>query len=457
MGRTFPPGPRGKPLIGSALDFIRAPIPFMVEVGSYGGIGHFRLGPLNCFLVSDPDYIHTVLIENAEDFHRDFISRRAARKFIGNGLVGTDGEPHHKQRKLLAPAFNHKRLETYATIMLEETERMLAEWDKTDHVVLDKDMPALTLRIVCRCLLNADVSTETEASAKAMEDFQHVLAVETREFMAVPDWLPLRRKRLLKKSVGTLNRIITQIIEERRKTNEDKGDLLSTLLMAVDDENKQMSNQQVHDEAVTLFITGHETTASTLSWIPYLLVKHPEVAKKLYEEIDTALGGRTPTLHDLHNMPYLEQVIKETLRLYPPGWIFGRSPLTDVKIGPYTVKRGDIIFLSPFVTHRDPRYFEDAEAFIPERFTPEFEKQIPKFAYFPFGGGVHFCLGQQFAMMEAKLVLAAILPKYRLYLTKMEDIQPVGLATLRPDKEIRLSLESRTHNAYDRQAVPVMV
>jgi cytochrome P450 len=317
-------------------------------------------------------------------------------------------------------------------------------------------MPALTLRIVCRCLLSADVSTETEASAKAMEDFQHVLAVETREFMAIPDWLPLRRKRLLKKSVGTMNRIITQIIEERRKTNEDKGDLLSTLLMAVDDENKQMSNQQVHDEAVTLFITGHETTASTLSWIPYLLVKHPEVAKKLYQEIDTALGGRTPTLHDLHNMPYLEQVIKETLRLYPPGWIFGRSPLTDVKIGPYTVKRGDIIFLSPYVTHRDARYFEDAELFIPERFTPEFEKEIPKFAYFPFGGGVHFCLGQQFAMMEAKLVLAAILPKYRLYLTKMEDIQPIGLATLRPDKEIRLSLESRTQNARDRHAVPVM-
>jgi cytochrome P450 len=456
MGRIFPPGPRGNPLIGSALDFIRAPIPFMLNVSSYGGIAHFRLGPLNSFLVSDPDYIHTILIDHAEDFHRDFISRRAARKFIGDGLVGTDGERHHKQRKLLAPAFNHKRLETYAAIMLEETDRMLAEWDKTDQVVLDKEMPALTLRIVCRCLLSADISAETESSAKAMEDFQTVLAIETREFMAVPDWLPLRRKRLLKKSVGTLNRIITDIIEERRKTNEDKGDLLSTLLMAVDDENKQMSNQQVHDEAVTLFITGHETTASVLSWTPYLLVKHPEVAEKLYQELDTVLDGRTPTLPDLLNMPYLEQVIKETLRVYPPGWIFGRSPLTDVNIGPYTVKKGDIIFLSPYVTHRDARYFEDAEQFIPERFTPQFEKQLPKFAYYPFGGGVHFCLGQQFAMMEAKLVLAAILPKYRLYLTAMENIQPIGLATLRPDKEISLAIEKRTHSAQDRQALPVM-
>lgn len=445
MTRAYPDGPKGKFLIGNLTDFIGDSIPFMVEAASYGDIAHFRLGPYNAFLVKSPEYVHTILVKHADKFVRDPISRSAAKKFIGNGLVATEGETHRYNRKLMQPAFHPKRLETYLDIMVSQTQRMLDRWEEHDQVILDQEMPELTLKLVCQATLSADVSDKTSRVAEAMADFQDVLAIETRLPLPIPDWLPIPRKRRMKKSVQALNSVIKDIIEERRKSNEDHGDLLSMMMMAVaEDDGGKFDDQQVHDEAVTLLIAGHETTASVLTWAPYLLAKHPEVEAKLHQELDEVLGGRIPTLADLSRLTYLEQVIKETLRLYPPGWIFGRTPLEPVEVGPYTLQKGDLVFLCPYVTHRDERYYEDPEAFKPERFTADFEKSLPRMAYFPFSGGIHVCLGQHFAMMETKVVLSMVLQQYRLLLATQEAIRPTGLATLRPHRDLEMKLVKRT-------------
>lgn len=454
MSHVYPPGPRGSFLVGSLFDFIGDSIPFMTDLGTYGDIAHFRLGPYHAYLVKAPEYVHSVLIKHANEFYRDPISRNAAKKFIGNGLVATEGETHKYNRKLMQPAFHTQRLETYLDIMTSQTQRVLDSWAKRDQVMIDQEMADLALKMVCQATLSADVSDRTSRVAEAMEHFQEVLAVETRLAIPIPDWLPIPRKRKMKKSVAALYAAISDIVDERRRTNRDYGDLLSMLITAVaEDDGGRLTDQQLYDEAVTLLIAGHETTASVLSWAPYLLSKHPEIQAKLQRELDEVLGGRTPTVQDLPRLTYLDQVIKETMRLYPPGWIFGRTPLVDVTIGSYTIRKGEYVFLSPYVTHRDERYFDAPESFRPERFTGDFEKQLPKIAYFPFSGGIHVCLGQHFAMMETKVVLSMLLSKYSFQLASADTVKPLGLATLRPNQDLPLKLMKRTPQPVEQAAV----
>lgn len=437
MSRTFPPGPRGKFPLGNLTDFIRTPIPFMMEAASFGELAHFRMGPYHAFAVTGAEYVNEILVKQSDRFPRDPVSRKAAQKFVGNAVVTKDGEPHRRQRKLMQPAFHHKRLESYAERIVELTEQMLADWRNKDQVALEQETAALTMKIVCSTMLNADVSSETDQVGKTMEAFQQVLAIETREIIPIPDWLPIERKRQLREVVGTLRRLVKSIIAERRAGGVDRGDLLSMLLLAVDEETgKGMSDEQIYDELVFLFIAGHETSASALAWAFYLLSLYPDVERTLRQEIDQVLQGRAPTVADLPQLPYLEKVVKETLRLYPSAWIFSRTPAEPVTLGGYQLEKGDLLFLSPFVTQRNPRYFDEPECFKPERFSSEFEKNLPRLAYFPFGAGPHICMGNQFALMEMKLIIATIVGRCRLTRANQDMVQPVGLGTLRPDRPI---------------------
>lgn len=444
MTTTHPPGPRGNLILGNLFDMIRRPIPFMRELAGYGDLAHFRLGPLHAYLAASPEYVHEVLVKQAEYFHRDALSKRSASKFIGESLALLDGERHLRERKMMQPGFHAKKLEGYVSVMIDQARAMVDCWRNRLVIELYEEMQAVTLKVTCKTLLGADLLTSQLSEAtQAMRDLEAVIAVEAREALPVPDWLPITRKRRMRRSIRTLKTLIERIIRERRASGRLGDDLLGMLLSATDETGSGLDAKRVYDEAVFLFVAGHETTAGTLTWALYLLERHPEIEAEVRRELDEVLGGRPPAFADLPRLQYLEKVIKETLRLYPGAWVFGRSPLKDTRLGPHTIRKGGIVFLCPFVTQRDRRYFDDPERFRPERFTADFEKSLPRFAYFPFGAGSHACLGQHFAMAEAKVVIASALGRYRLHAVTPEEVEPAGLALLQTARPVRMRLTER--------------
>jgi cytochrome P450 len=264
-------------------------------------------------------------------------------------------------------------------------------------------------------------------------------------------WLPTPTNRKIKEALDFIHQTILDIINKRRLSGEDRGDLLSMLLLATDEAGTgQMSAEQARDEAVTLFLAGHETTSTLLSWLWVLLAQHPEVTSKLYQELDSVLGDRLPTVADLSQLPYTEMIVKEALRLYPPSWTIGRQAAETVIIEGYTIPRGSLIFASPYVVHRNPQYFDEPEQFIPERFAGNLEKRLPRYAYFPFGGGPRICIGQAFAMMEARLILATIAQRWQWSLAETVTMDPV--ITMRPQHGVPMRFTARQHSH-----IPVLV
>jgi cytochrome P450 len=329
----------------------------------------------------------------------------------------------------------------------------MADWRDNAVVDVTEEMMHLTMLIVSKTLFDADGITGTGDTAvtisSAMHDFQAVSNREYQRGFSLPSWIPTADNRLRNRAATEFSQVMEQIIAERRQTAvngqvADTGDLLSMLMLSVDENGEFMDDKQLRDEVATLFAAGHETTSNALSWTWYLLAQHPEVEAKLHEELDTMLAGRRPTLADLPNLPYSLQIIKESMRLYPPAWILnGRLALEDAEIGGYTVPKGSTIFISPYVMHHLPQYFDEPEAFKPERFTPEFEKSLPKYAYMPFGGGTRVCIGNAFAMMEAQLILAAIAQRFCLELATDNPVQYKAQITLTPVDGIQMRLVAR--------------
>ncbi|MBZ0298476.1 MAG: cytochrome P450, partial [Anaerolineae bacterium] len=293
-------------------------------------------------------------------------------------------------------------------------------------------------------LFAADVTGQAGVIGEAIETLQQIAGLDFRTQNTIPDWLPLARNRKRQAAAETLDRVIRVIIHERRKTDADKGDLLSMLLLSEDDSGTRMTDQEVRDEAVTLFAAGHETTSNALTWTWYLLSQHPEVEARLHAEVDVVLAGRAAMLSDLPNLPYTAMILKESLRLYPPAWVLNaRQAEAEVEIDGYRIPKGGYIFLAPYAVHRSPRYFEDPLRFDPNRFSPEQEKRIPRYAYFPFGGGPRVCIGNSFAMMEAQLILATVAQQFRLALLpdQLVDIDP--LITMAPRYGLRMRTQAR--------------
>lgn len=436
--------------MGSLRPFSQDPPGFLVQVAQeYGPIVHLRLGPFQAYLLSQPEYIREVLVTQAAKFNKDRLDKRILGKFLGNGLLISDGDFHRRQRALAQPAFHTGRIQAYGRVMVAYTETMLAEWHAGQARPIDQDMMRLTMYIVAKTLFDADVSDRAEEAGRAIEVLQAAANLEYRRAFSTPMWLPTANNRKFSQASKSLDRIIEAIIAERRVTAqngqvEDTGDLLSMLLLARYEDGSAMNDEQVRDEAVTLFAAGHETTSNALTWTWYYLAQNPEVEARLWAELDEVLAGRAPTVDDLGRLAYSQMVIKESMRLRPPAWILnGRQAMEEVTIGPYTIPAGSTVFIAPYVMHRQASYFPDPETFDPERFRPEKEKQMPRYAYIPFGGGPRICIGNAFAMMEAQLILATVAQRYRLSLVGEGAVELQPQITLSPKGGLEMQIAAR--------------
>lgn len=404
----------------------------------YGTFACARIGDRLLFQISDPELAHQVLVTHADKFHKDDILNRALRPITGNGLLLSEGEFWRKQRKLAQPAFHHKRIESYAAVMVEETERAIATWQTDQPFDVLFEMTQLALKIVARTLFSADMGDSAARISPLVTVLLEAANNRIGIITTLHDLLIRLNNRRERAALREIDALLGRIIAERRAEGVDRGDLLSMLLAATDEDGNGMSDQQLRDEVITIFLAGHETTAVTLAWAWALLAQNPEVEAKLWAELDSVLGGKAPTLADLPNLPYTEMVIKESMRLYPPAGGIPRMALTDVPLGDYIVPKGSNVFISTYAMHRDPRYFPQPERFLPERFSPECEAAIPRYAYLPFGGGPRICIGNSFAMLEARLLLATIAQRFKLVLVKDHPIVPEQLFTIRPKYGVKV-------------------
>jgi cytochrome P450 len=440
-----PPGPKGEFLIGSMRQFRRQRLDFLMSnMLNYGDIVFMRFGPRALYQLNNPDAIQYVLVKAADKFYKSPMLKRATRKAIGEGLLTSEGEFHKRQRKLVQPAFHHNRIARYAEAMVDYTTQMLNGWKPGQQRDIHHEMMRLTMQIVARTLFDADVSSDADTIGQAISIGIEATSERITKPFALPEWIPTPLNVKRRKAAEVITHTIMNIINARRDSGEDTGDLLSMLLMGQDENGEGMTDKQIYDEVVTLFIAGHETTANALSWTLYLLALHPEIEAKLVDELRAVLGEYPPTVGDLGKLQYTDQVIKEAMRLYPPAWVITRQAIEDVIIGGYEIPAGSIVLMSPYVMHRHPRYWDEPEKFMPERFVPDWEDRIPKYAYFPFGGGPRICVGNQFALMEANLVLATLIQRCSLTLGQQVETEP--LVTLRPKHGIPMTIKIREHS-----------
>lgn len=457
MPPARPPSPKGHWLLGHLPEYQKDTLGYERHVArEFGDVVAIRWLNRHAFLISHPDHVRQVLVDDAAKFHKAPIYRELLSYFLGNGLLTSDGEFWRRQRKLAQPAFHHKRIQAYGGVMVAHTERLLREWRPGETRAIDHDMMRLTLSIVAKTLFDADI----ERSANRVGEALTVLLEVTNDRIKspiqwIPAWLPTPANRQRREAVRALDEIVMGLIDERRAAGDDRGDLLSMLILARDDAGHGMTDQQLRDEAVTLVLAGHETTANALTWTWYLLSQHPEIEARLHAELDAVLGGRLPTADDLRRLTYTDMVVKESMRLYPPIPSFARQAITDLEIGGYPVRQGLIISISPYAIHHDPRWYPEPDAFQPERFSEENVKRLPRYAYLPFSGGPRVCIGNTFAAMEAVLLLATIAQRYRLRLAPGHPVAPQATLTLRPRYGMKMVLDEREGWAAGHSKVAV--
>lgn len=393
---------------------------------AFGDLVYFTMGPQQVYFVNHPDLIREVLVNQQAAFRKSRILQKA-KVLLGEGLLTSEGEFHLRQRRLVQPLFHRDRLAGYANSMVELAGRTASQWQDGATFDMHREMAKLTLAIVARTLFSANVDEQSDEIGEAMTALIELFEMALLPFSELLEKLPLPSSRRFRKARALLDATIYRIIAERRATGEDNGDLLSMLILALDEEGGtgRMTDQQVRDEAITLFIAGHETTAVALTWTWLLLAQNPEAEQRFHEEIDRV----TPSFDTLPQLEYTRAVLAESMRLFPPAWAIGRMALRDVQLGGYTVPTGSVLVLSPYITHRDPRFWEAPTEFRPERFLTEAER--PKFAYYPFGAGTRICIGERFAWMEGTLLLAVLGKKWKMDAAGGE-VKQHAVITLRP-------------------------
>jgi cytochrome P450 len=434
-----PPGPKGTLIGGNIRQFRTGLLEFLLNAAEYGPLTSFRVGPRRMFLASGPDLIEQVLVTDAKHYIKHF-GARAYKPVLGNGLVTSEGEFWHRQRKLIQPAFLKTRVQSYAPVMAELTERMLDSWDPGKAVQINDEFSTLTSKIALKTLFDLDDPGNRERFDDTLRLAFDLMTARLRRIFKFPLWVPTPANLLLRNSISELDRTVEGFIASGRSRQPMGDDLLSRLVLAQHEDGTRMSDRQLRDEAMTLYLAGHETTALTLTWSWYLLSQHRHVEDKLVSEWQHVLAGRTPTAKDLQHLPYTAAVIAESMRLFPPVYVIGREATADLELGGYHVKRGYTVLMSQWVNHRDPKYFPEPEEFRPERWEDGLAKRIPKFAYYPFGGGQRMCVGSTFALMEAVIVLATVGQRYRFTVDPKAVISVKPQITLEPANRIPATL-----------------
>jgi cytochrome P450 len=455
MKPTSPPGPKGAPLFGNLFQFKRNKLAFLTESArAHGDIVHFRPGPWHAYLFSNPAHIREILVDRAAEFPKHRIMRWLWEPLLGNGMIVSNGEEHKRQRRVATPAFHQARMDGYCRMFVEQTREAMEGWEAGAEYELAREMERITVKNLCKTLFGANTAHIDERAEKAVPAVLDLLNVEANLWMRFPSWVPTAHNRRKTEVLRTMTEVLMKFVEDWRASGEDRGDFLSMLMLARDEEGRPLGEQAIRDHLVSMFAAGYETTAFLLVWTWIMLARHPEVEALVHRELDRVLGGRAPSPEDIPELTYLTMVLKETLRLYPSAWILTfREPVADLEIGGYTIKKGSVVTISPHILHHDPRYFPEPERFLPERFAPSAEKQIPKGAYLPFGIGGRMCIGQSFAMSEAALIVATVAQRYRISLLPGQRVEPTGEMTLRPPPGIRARFIAR--GAGDRATLPV--
>ena len=397
----------------------------------YGDLVRFRLGPQEVLLLNDPELIRDVLVTHDRRFSKG-PGLRVARRLLGHGLLTSEGSFHRRQRRLAQPAFHRQRVASYARVMVDYAQEWQERW--TDGAALDlaDEMRGLTLRIAAKTLFDTEVAAEigeiSDALDRSLSLYRWAMMPFAKRLERV---FPFMARRF-DETRARLDATVYRMIAERRASGEDRGDLLSMLLLAEDEDGGRMTDEQLRDEAMTLLLAGHETTANALAWTWYLLATHPEVEARLQEEVDAVLAGRLPGADDVAQLPYTRMVVAESMRCFPPAWVVARQAVEECPLERVTIPRGTLVLMSEWVTHHDPRHYPDPDRFDPERWTPEASAARPRFAYYPFGGGSRLCIGEQFAWMELILVVATLASRWSFRLAPGAKIVPQPLLTLRP-------------------------
>lgn len=440
----LPPGPsRSFPLLDLPR-FRRDAIGYLRKIAAeYGDVARFSLGGQPLVLVNRPDLIHQIFVTDHRSYHKSRGLERAKR-LLGEGLLTSEGERHLQHRRMLQPAFHRQRVEQYGGVMAESALRAAQSWREGEIVDITTALPHLTLAIVGRTLFDADVEAEAPEIGAALTE-----AIELFNFLTLPfaeklEKLPLPQVRRFRKAKSRLDDTVYRLIAARREEGTDHGDFLSMVLAArdEDDPGKRLNDEEVRDQVMTIFLAGHETTATALIWTLYLLALNPEAERALVRELDETLKERPAGVEDLERLPWTRAVLSESMRLYPPAWMIGRKAIVDTEIGGYAIPPDTIVLMCPAVTHRDARYFDAPERFEPERWLSA-DAERPKAAYFPFGGGPRICIGERFAWMEMMIVLATLVREWRFSLVPGQTIGVKPILTQRPSGPIRMRLEKR--------------
>lgn len=456
------PGPRGHVLLGNAPGFQRDIMRTLLEGWrAHGDVVRFRgIGPLfPVYLVVHPDAVQHVLQKNHRNYLKTPYVDDKWRMVVGDGLICSVGDFWRRQRRLIQPAFHRPRIADLADLMSGVTAEMFARWDAVADsgrpLDMKTEMTELTLNVLAQALFSADWSREAKAMGPAVSVAIRHAYHQLESFVSLPERIPTPANRRFVAARRTLDQIVYRLIAERRRATTQSNDMLEMLIQAHDPETgEQMSDQQVRNEVMTFIFGGHETVSSGLTWTFYLLSKHPQIARRVQQEVDQVLQGRAPTADDLLHMPYLTQVVQEVMRLYPPVWLTSRTPLADDEIGGYHIPAGAMVLICSYVTHRHPQYWDNADAFDPERFRPEQVQERPRHAYLPFSNGPRKCIGDYFGMLETEIVVAMMAQRYRLDLVPGHPVVPQPGITLRQQYGLPMTIHRRQPPVARTHALP---
>ncbi len=438
----IPPGPKGRFPLGNTLQYMGDPLGFLTRCArEYGDVVRLRLGASTYYALNHPAMVEEVLRAQSTRVIKDKLTRILS-PIVGQGLLTSEGEFWRRQRKLAQPGFQREAIERYGEVMVDHALKLSDAWRDGQTRDIHEDMMGLTLAIVAKTLFDAEVSGEADDVGRSLEVMMHYY-LNPMKWFRIRELLPTRENRNFRAAVKRVDEVVYGIIRRRRESRNDTGDLLAHLLAAQDDEGAGMTDTQLRDECVTLFLAGHETTALTLTYTFHLLARHPEAEARLAAELAETLNGRPPTAADVARLTYTNWVVRESLRLYPPAWAFGREVVEPFELAGYPIPKGTQLMMSQWVLHRDPRWFDDPDSFRPERWAGDLQRRLPRGAYIPFGGGQRVCIGNHFAHMEAVLILATLAQRHRLATIPGPDLALIPAITLRPGAGTRMVVHTR--------------